>query len=95
MPLDAGTIDKLLRLSALSLEAGERARLQADLDKIIDLVDAMEGADTDGVEPLSYPLDGVQPLRSDRVTENVDRELYQRAAPEARDGLYLVPRVVE
>jgi len=34
-------------------------------------------------------------LRPDRVTEAVDRDRFQQAAPEVRDGLYLVPRVVE
>ena len=105
--MDARTIDKLLRLSALTLPPPERARLEADLERIVGFVDAMQAANTDGVAPLAHPLDGVlaadqarpvdatQPLRSDAVTEAVDRERFQRLAPDARDGLYLVPRVVE
>lgn len=95
MSLSASTVDKLMRLSALSLDAEARAELHADLDKIIELIDAMQRVDTDGVAPLAQPLDGTQPLRPDRVTEVVDREQYQRTAPQTRDGLYIVPRVVE
>jgi aspartyl-tRNA(Asn)/glutamyl-tRNA(Gln) amidotransferase subunit C len=29
------------------------------------------------------------------VSETVDREANQRSAPAVRDGLYLVPRVIE
>lgn len=99
--MDAVVIEKLLRLAALSLAASERARLEADLDKIVAFIDAMQVVDTDGVEPLAHPLADLddwaarQPLRSDRITEAIDREAYQEGAPEVRDGLYLVPRVVE
>ena len=34
-------------------------------------------------------------LCDDRVTETVRRETFQEAAAALRDGLYLVPRVVE
>lgn len=93
--LEPHLIDRLMRLAALRLEADERALLKDNLDKIVHLIDAMRSADTDGIEPLDHPLDGVQPLRPDAVTETVDREEFQRVAPEVRDGLYLVPRVVE
>ena len=95
MPLPVTIVDKLMALSALSLVAEEKQLLEKDLDKIVDLIDAMQSVDTRGVEPLAHPLDGVQPLRPDAVTERVDRDRFQRGAPEARDGLYLVPRVVE
>ena len=88
-------IDKLMRLAALKLEADEREMLKDNLDRIVELIDAMQSADTDGVEPLDHPLDGVQPLRPDQVSEDVDRDRFQGLAPAARDGLYLVPRVVE
>lgn len=105
--MNAATIDKLLRLAALTLDAPERTRLESDLERIVGFVDAMQAADTEGVAPLAHPLEGVpraddarpidatQPLRADEVTEVVRRERFQTLAPEARDGLYLVPRVVE
>ncbi|MCB1693268.1 MAG: Asp-tRNA(Asn)/Glu-tRNA(Gln) amidotransferase subunit GatC [Pseudomonadales bacterium] len=81
------------------------ARLQLDLahidthiesmNRILALVSEMQAVETDGVAPLSHPLDAVQRLRPDVITEQVEREKYQSVAPETRDGLYLVPRVVE
>ena len=55
----------------------------------------MQAIDTDGVEPLAHPLDMDQPLRDDTVTETVDRARFLAVAPLTRDGLYLVPKVVE
>ena len=89
------TIDKLLRLAALRLEAQEREKLAGDLERIVEFVDAMQAADTEGVAPLAHPLDEIQRLRADQVAETVDRERFQALAPVARDGFYLVPRVVE
>ena len=93
--LPGDLVEKLLRLSALRLETDEQVLLQGDLDKIVGFIDAMQTVDTQGVLPLAHPLDGTQPLRPDAVTESVDRDRLQRNAPLARDGLYLVPRVVE
>lgn len=93
--MEADLIDRLMSLAALRLEAQERELLKDNLLKIVHLIDAMQSADTDGVEPLDHPLDGVQPLRPDDVTEAVHRDRFQRIAPEVRDGLYIVPRVVE
>ena len=88
-------IDHLARLAHLRLSDQERAHVLDDLRRIIDMVDQMQSVDTEGIAPLSHPLDARQRLRADVVTEEVDREHYQEGAPATRDGLYLVPRVVE
>jgi aspartyl-tRNA(Asn)/glutamyl-tRNA(Gln) amidotransferase subunit C len=59
------------------------------------MVDQLQAADTRDVEPMANPLDAVQRLRADEVTEENRREAYQAIAPAVENGLYLVPRVVE
>jgi len=93
--MDSETVEKLMRLSALELDEDARVRLVRDLGRIVALIDEMQSVDTEGVAPLAHPLDAVQPLRPDRADPNVDRTTLQRGAPATRDGLYLVPRVVE
>jgi len=44
---------------------------------------------------MSHPLDVVQRLREDVVTESNQRDEFQKVAPATRDGLYLVPKVIE
>jgi aspartyl-tRNA(Asn)/glutamyl-tRNA(Gln) amidotransferase subunit C len=88
-------IKHLSRLAQLALTETEQSAALEDLERIISMVDQMQAIDTDGVEPLAHPLDADQRLRADAVTESVDRELFQQGAPATRDGLYLVPRVVE
>ena len=92
--LDDSVISKLLNLSQLSLESFERDRLIHDLERIIEFVDVMATVPTDGIAPLSHPLDLQQPLREDLVFADTDRARSLATAPVAREGLYVVPRVV-
>ena len=56
---------------------------------------SLKSVDTEGVEPLAHPLDAVQRLRVDSVTETDQREAFQALAPAAEAGLFLVPKVIE
>jgi aspartyl-tRNA(Asn)/glutamyl-tRNA(Gln) amidotransferase subunit C len=85
----------LCRLAQLALDDAGQDAAREDLERIIAMVDQMQSVDTDGVEPLAHPLGNIARLRPDEVTETVDRERFQALAPAARDGFYLVPRVVE
>ena len=93
--MDRETLARLARLSQLELTPEEVGPALDDLNRIVALIDEMQAVDTQGAAPLAHPLDSDQPLRDDIVTESVDRENYQQIAPSTRDGLYLVPRVVE
>lgn len=85
----------LSRLSALRFNAAEVHSAKQDLDRIIEMIEAMRAMDTQGVEPLAHPLEAGQRLRKDKVTEQPQAEDLQTGAPEVREGFYLVPRVVE
>ena len=88
-------IRHLCDLARLRLTEAEARSAREDLVRIIAMIDEMQAIDTGGVEPLAHPLESPAPLRPDEITEDVDRERYQQGAPATRDGLYLVPRVVE
>jgi aspartyl-tRNA(Asn)/glutamyl-tRNA(Gln) amidotransferase subunit C len=95
MTIHEHDIDKLCVLARLALDPDERRQARDDLERIVGMIDSLARVTTTDVEPLAHPLDATQRLRSDEVTERVDRELFQQIAPSVRDGLYLVPRVVE
>jgi len=95
MTIATDDIAKLCRLAKITFVDAERTAAIADLDKMIAMVDALQAVDTEGVEPLSHPLDAAQRLRPDEVTAHIDRDHLQATAPAVQDGLYLVPRVLE
>ena len=92
---DGINVAHLQRLARLALEPAQAEAAQADLRNIVAMIDAMQAIPTDGVEPLTHPLETPARLRPDRITEVVDRTAFQSVAPAADAGFYLVPKVIE
>ncbi len=95
MSLDKQQVQHIAMLARLKLTDEEYAESVKKLSNIVDFVDQLSRADTDGVVPMAHPLDAAQRLRPDVVTETNNRELYQENAPAVENGLYLVPKVIE
>ena len=95
MALTRRDVDHIAHLARLAVSEEEAADYVVKLSRIIEFVDELKKADTLGVEPMAHPLDMAQRLRPDEITEGDQRELFQRNAPRAEQGLYLVPRVIE
>ena len=95
MSLDADAVKKIAYLARLKIDDEDVPGYVNNLSNIIDLVEQMNAVDTEGVVPMSHPMDAVQRLREDEVTETNKREAFQAIAPKTEDGLYLVPQVIE
>ena len=88
-------IDHLATLARLNFEPEAAEHVRQALEKIISMIDAMQAVDTDGIAPLSHPLDSSQRLRKDVANEAEQRDKIQANAPSTAEGYYLVPRVVD
>lgn len=95
MALDKSEVEKIAHLARLHISAAEADEVTSRITDILALIDQMQSVDTDAVEPLAHPLEVVQRLRADEVTEENRRDELQTLAPEAQDGFYLVPQVLE
>lgn len=95
MSVSDDDVRKVSRLARLAVPDGNVHAYAEKLSGILDMVDQLNAVDTTGVEPMSNPLDSVQRLREDVVTETNQREKYQSVAPEVEKGLYLVPKVLD
>ncbi|UTW45019.1 Asp-tRNA(Asn)/Glu-tRNA(Gln) amidotransferase subunit GatC [bacterium SCSIO 12696] len=95
MSIEQGDIAKVANLARLAVSEAEIADTTGRINKVLDLVDQLQAADTEGVAPMAHPLDAVQRLRADNVTENNQRDAFQVVAPATEDGLYLVPKVID
>jgi aspartyl-tRNA(Asn)/glutamyl-tRNA(Gln) amidotransferase subunit C len=93
--LDKNQVRHIAMLARLKLTDDEYGESVEKLSKIVDFVDQLSQANTSGVVPMAHPLDAVQRLRPDVVTETDERDRYQQNAPSVADGLYLVPKVIE
>lgn len=95
MAITESEVRKVAHLARLAMTEDSVEAYTRNLGNILDLVEQMSAVNTDGVTPMAHPLDMVQRLRADVVTESNRREAYQAIAPETEDGLYLVPKVIE
>ncbi len=95
MALDRTDVEKIAHLARLQIDNNDVPEYARNLSNILDLVDQMQSVDTDGVAPLAHPLDAVQRLRADQVSEQNQREQLQAVSPAVENGLFLVPKVIE
>jgi aspartyl-tRNA(Asn)/glutamyl-tRNA(Gln) amidotransferase subunit C len=95
MSLSPDQVRHIAHLARLRIDDGDVQQYATNLSRIVDFVDQLGQADTASVTPMAHPLDMVQRLRDDEVTENNHRDEYQKNAPATEAGLYLVPRVIE
>ncbi len=95
MSLTEDQVQQIATLARLKLKPEEHAELVDKLSRIVDFVDHLSEADTEGVVPMAHPLDVAQRLRPVAVIESDERVRFQENAPSVTDGLYLVPKVIE
>ena len=95
MALDKAEVEKIAHLAQLHISEFETREVTTRITDILALVDQMQSVDTDALEALAHPLDLVQRLRADKITEENQRDKLQQLAPASEDGLYLVPKVLD
>jgi len=95
MSIGPEDIRKIAILARLEIEDDKVEKISGDISNILSLVDQLQNANTDQIEPMAHPMDASQILRADEVTETNQREKLQSVAPNTEDGLFLVPKVIE
>ncbi|NRB79404.1 MAG: Asp-tRNA(Asn)/Glu-tRNA(Gln) amidotransferase subunit GatC [Saccharospirillaceae bacterium] len=95
MSLNQDDVKNIAYLARLAVSEEDMPKNIESLNNILSLVDQLQSVNTDGVEPLANPLDAIQRLRADVITEKNDRENLLSNAPSTEAGLFLVPKVVE
>ena len=96
MPVDID-IAKVAALARLALDPEELARYGAELGDILEHALVVQSLPTIGVPPTSHPLPMENAFRSDtpRDGAGIDRDEVLAQAPEAEDGYFRVPRILE
>ena len=99
MSLSLADVQKIARLSQLTLNDDEQTQTLTQLNTIFGLIDQMSAVDTTGVAPLMHPIAMIesvqQRLRTDAVSESNNRDKNMANAPQSEQGYFLVPKVIE
>ena len=95
MSIDHATVRRIARLARLAVDEAQLPRVAGDLSRVLELADQLAAAALEGVAPMSHPHAQAAQLREDAVTEADRADAFLALAPDARGGLYLVPKVIE
>lgn len=95
MSIDHATVRRIARLARLSVADADIAHVADELNRVLGLADQLAGADVSGVEPMAHPHEQTLAWRPDAVTEGDRADAFLALAPDARGGLYVVPKVIE
>jgi aspartyl-tRNA(Asn)/glutamyl-tRNA(Gln) amidotransferase subunit C len=95
MAIEQDEIAKIAELARIRISPQQMGDVTQRITEILHMVDQLQAVDTTDVEPMANPLDAVQRLRADEVTEHNHRDAFQAIAPAVENGLYLVPKVIE
>ncbi len=93
--MDKKTVEKVARLIRLELSEAEKEQYGHDLQGILKWVECLNQVDTDNVTPLYNVNDSAIPMRDDVINDGNIVDHVLQNAPEAMNGYYVVPKVVE
>jgi len=95
MAIDVETVRKVAALAHIREDEARLAPLAAELSAIMGWIEQLGEVDTTDVEPMTSAVAVALPLREDVVTDGGDPAVVLANAPSARDGFFVVPKVVE
>ena len=95
MSVDHATVVKVARLARIGLRPEEIAPLADSLNGILNWVEQLNEVDTAGVEPMTSVGEPRLRLRLDVVDDGGKPDDVLANAPQAADGCFAVPKVVE
>jgi aspartyl-tRNA(Asn)/glutamyl-tRNA(Gln) amidotransferase subunit C len=93
MKIDAKLIQRLENLSMLEIE--DKEKMAKDLEEIVEFVEMLNELDTSNIDATFSTLNNPTPLREDEpVKSDVINEVLVNA-PKAKDGYFIVPKIIE
>ena len=95
MSIDKDTAAKVAKLARIRVEDDALPALAQEFNDILGFIEQLNEVDVDGIEPMTSVTPMRLKRRADVVTEGgmVDKVLSN--APDAREGFFAVPKVVE
>ncbi|MGJ8585124.1 MAG: Asp-tRNA(Asn)/Glu-tRNA(Gln) amidotransferase subunit GatC [Marinosulfonomonas sp.] len=95
MSIDTETAAHVAKLARIKVEQEDLPELAAAFNTIIGFVEQLNEVDVEGVEPMTSVTPMRLKRRKDEVTDGNMQDKILANAPDAREGFFAVPKVVE
>lgn len=93
--MDIKTLERLQKLNQLNLTEEETAKILSFFETAAKDAEILDTVSTDNVERMVYVVPMTNIIREDIAKKLFTRDQLQEQAPEAMDGYWQVPRLVD
>ncbi|WP_417262759.1 Asp-tRNA(Asn)/Glu-tRNA(Gln) amidotransferase subunit GatC [Celeribacter sp.] len=95
MSIDIDTARRVAKLARIRVEEDALPALASEFNAVLGFIEQLSEVDVEGVEPMTSVTPQRLKRREDGVTDGNMQEKILKNAPDAREGFFAVPKVVE
>ena len=95
MSIDRDTAAKVAKLARIKVEEDQLDALAGEFNAVLGFIEQLNEVDVEGVEPMVSVTPMRLKRRQDVVTDGGMQDKILSNAPDAREGFFAVPKVVE
>lgn len=95
MSIDENTAARVAKLARIKVEPEALPALAQEFNGILGFIEQLSEVDVEGVEPMTSVTPQRLKRRADAVTDGDQQAAVLTNAPDAREGFFAVPKVVE
>ena len=95
MSIDKDTAAKVAKLARIKVEEADLPKLAEEFNAVLGFIEQLSEVDVEGVEPMVSVTPMRLPRRVDEITDGGQQAKVLANAPDAREGFFAVPKVVE
>jgi len=95
MSIDRETARRVAKLARIKVEDDALDALAGEFNAILGFVEQLNEVDVEGIEPMTSVTPMRLKRREDVVTDGDQADKVLSNAPDAREGFFAVPKVVE
>jgi len=95
MSIDIDTARRVAKLARIRVEEDALPALAEEFNAVLGFIEQLSEVDVDGVEPMTSVTPQRLKRRVDEVTDGNMQASILKNAPDAREGFFAVPKVVE
>ncbi|WP_034302234.1 Asp-tRNA(Asn)/Glu-tRNA(Gln) amidotransferase subunit GatC [Alkalibacterium sp. AK22] len=95
MAINEETVRQVAKLAKLEIEEESVHAFTKEMDSIIEMVEQLEGLDTEGIEGTYHGLQQHNVWREDKAEKGTDREELFKNVKTRKDGFIEVPEMFE
>lgn len=95
MSIDIDTARRVASLARIRVEEDALPELAEEFNAVLGFIEQLTEVDVEGIEPMTSVTPQRLKRREDVITDGDQQDKILKNAPDAREGFFAVPKVVE